>query len=129
VRKYSVIVHSGSVVLVHNNFLAVSHKHAEMQVESCVHIGGSHWGVSCSSLTGTTWNGGLTIFKAEGTSFTPSYQWQCQDGGVSTVTLSKKDSLLVTGSVSGQVHDDIRLSTEFVASCASCHRGLQWQIG
>lgn len=76
-----------------------------MQVESCVHISGSHWGAACSSLTGTSWHGGLSIFRT-GDPFVTTHQWLCEEGGVTSLDVLSTDDAktLVTGSFSGQVH-------------------------
>lgn len=72
-----------------------------MQVEALTHLSGTHWAAACSSLTGTSWHGGLSIYKAE-SPFSASYQWLCQEGGVTTIDAYQQT--LATGCMSGQVN-------------------------
>lgn len=93
-----------------------------MQVEACIHLADSQWAAACSSLTGTSWHGGLSIFKA-GSPHTTTYQWLCEEGGVTSVDAWKET--LVTGCMSGQVHIH-SLQPDFKGECVNtidAHQG------
>jgi len=73
-----------------------------MQVEGVVHIAGEHWAAACSSLTGSSWHGGISIFRKEGDTFASDYQWLNESGGTTSVACIPKVAL-VSGSMSGEV--------------------------
>jgi len=77
-----------------------------MQVEGCVSLGSQCWAAVSSSLTGSFWGGGVSVFSSEGTGpLKGKYQWSYDEGGLPCITkIGGKKTLLIVGGMNGTVN-------------------------
>ncbi len=73
-----------------------------MQVEGCVSLGPELWAAACSSLTGASWTGSLSVFSTATTgSFFPTH-WVSPSGGLTCIS-KLGGGAVVLGSMDGTV--------------------------